>query len=68
MVYKFFDKKLTAGSNTLGGAVTRANKSAIKSKIVSNRQLAEELHKHIIKKFENRRYTHHIKTIFEVLI
>ena len=44
-VYKFFDKR-TAGS----GFTALANKSAIKS-ISQNEQLAEELHKPIIKKF-----------------
>ena len=42
MVYKFFDKK-TTGS----GVTTLANKS-----IPQNEQLAEELHKTIIKKFK----------------
>ena len=45
MVYKFFDKK-TKG----GGVTTLENKSAIKS-IPQNEQLAEELHKPIIRKF-----------------
>ena len=49
MVYKFFDKK-TAGS----GVATLANKSAIQS-IPQNEQLAEELHKLIIKKFKKRK-------------
>ena len=44
MVYKFFDKK------TKSSGVTLANKSAIKS-IPQNEQLAEELHKPIIKNF-----------------
>ena len=45
MVYKFFDKK------TAGSGVTRfSNKSAIKS-MPENEQLAEELHKPIIRKF-----------------
>ena len=45
MIYKCFDKK------TKGNGVTMlANKSAIKS-IPQNEQLAEELHKFIIKKF-----------------
>ena len=47
MVYKFFDKK------TKGSGVTLANKSAIKS-IPQNEQLAEELHKPIIRKFKKR--------------
>ena len=49
MVYKFFDKK-TAGS----GVTTLANKSVIKS-VPQNEQLAEELHKPIIKKFRKRK-------------
>ena len=46
MVYKFFEKKKTKGS----GVTTLANKSAIKS-IPQNEQLAEELHKPIIRQF-----------------
>ena len=49
MVYKLFDKK-TAGS----GVTMLANKSAIKS-MPQNEQLAEELHKPIIRKFEKRK-------------
>ena len=45
MIYKFFDKK------TKGSGVKLANKSAIKS-ITQNKQLAEELHKPIIRKFK----------------
>ena len=45
MVYKCFDKK-TAGS----GATALANKSTIKS-IPQNEQVAEGLHKSIIRKF-----------------
>ena len=49
MIYKFFDKK-TKGS----GVTTFANKSAIKS-TPQNEQLAEELHKPIIRKFKKRK-------------
>ena len=42
MVYKFFDKKMSG--------------SDVKNKNMSNQQLAEELHKPIIRKFE--KYTH----------
>ena len=49
MAYKFFDKK-TAGS----GVTMLANKSAIKS-MPQNEQLAEELHKPIIRKFKKRK-------------
>ena len=45
MVYTFFDKK------TKGSGVTLANKSTIKS-IPQNEQLAEELHKPIVRKFK----------------
>ena len=62
MVYKFFDKK-TAGS----GVTTLANKSAIKS-IPQNEQLAEELHKPIIRKFKKEKYIQHSKTIFRVVV
>ena len=47
MVYKFFDKK------TKGSGVALANKYDIKS-IPQNEQLAEELHKPIIRKFKKR--------------
>ena len=47
--YKSFNKTSTAV------AVTSANKSAIKSKNISNEQLAEELQNPIIKKFEKRK-------------
>ena len=43
MVYKFFDKR-SSGSNTSGGAV--------KSEILPNQELAEELHKRFNRKFE----------------
>ena len=49
MVYNFFDKK------TSGGAVTHANKSAIKNENMSNKELAEELHKQIVRKFNKRK-------------
>ena len=53
MVYKFCDKK-TAGSG-------------IKS-IPQNKQLAEELHKPIIRKLKKENCIQHSKTIFGVLI
>ena len=49
MVYKFVDKKTKSS-----GVTSLANKSAIKS-ISQNEQLAEELHKPIIKKLRKRR-------------
>ena len=48
MVYKLFDKKIK------NSGVTLANRSAIKS-IPQNEQLAEELHKPIIRKFKKRK-------------
>ena len=45
MVYKFFDKKSASG-----GGVT-----ALKNQVTQNQQLAEELHKAIIRKFNKRR-------------
>ena len=47
MIYKFFDKR------TKCSAATLANKSAIKS-IPQNEELAEEIHKPIIRKFKKR--------------
>ena len=41
MIYKFFDKKTSGG--------------AIKNKNMSNKELAEELHKPIIKIFKKRK-------------
>ena len=49
MVYRFSDKKYSHG------AAARPNKSAIKSEIISKQQLAEELQKLIISKFEKRK-------------
>ena len=53
MVYKFFDKK-SSGS---GAKV-----------IPQNKQLANELHKPIIRKFEKEEYIQHLKITFGVLI
>ena len=54
MVYKFFDKKSSGGATTLAQCKTLAkiNKSAIKNENISNKKLAEELHKPIIRKFK----------------
>ena len=48
MVYKFFDKKSTGT-----GVTMLSSKSAIK--FMSNQQLADKLHKPIIKKFKRRK-------------
>ena len=52
MVYKFFDKNAASlvDKSTSGGT--------IKNEIISNKELAEELHKPIIRKFSKRKYTH----------
>ena len=69
VVYKFFDKK----SASLGWSVRNfssqdksASSGAIKN--ILKQQLAEELHKSIVKKFKTLKYTHHLKIIFGVLI
>ena len=48
MVYKFFDKKTVSlvDRSTSGGTV--------KNEVISNKELAEELHKPVIRKFEKR--------------
>ena len=59
MVYKFFDKK---SSNTHKGIL-------VNSYVVSeNKELAEKLHKPIIREFEIEKYTHLLNTISGVLI
>ena len=49
MVYTFFDNKTSDGSATV------ANKSVIKNENISNKELAKELHKPIIRKFNKRK-------------
>ena len=44
MLYEFLDKKTSGGAD--------------KNEITLNQQLAEELYKPIIGKFENEKYTH----------
>ena len=48
----FLVRKPAAGANTSGGAVTCANKSAIKRRNILNKHWKEELHKPVIKKFK----------------
>ena len=56
MVYRFFDKKFSVGdamlvrSETLPTWATQ-KKSAVKNENISNKELAEELHKQIIRMF-----------------
>ena len=55
MVYKFFDKE--------------SEGSSVNTKLaLQNQQLAEELHKPIIKKFKKEKYMQHLKIIFGVLM
>ena len=54
MVQERFDKK--------------AQGSSVNNKIKQNEQLAEELHKPIIKKFKRRKLYSSLKTMFGVLI
>ena len=63
MVYKFFDKK----------SASLANKSAAGSGVANNEikqdlQLAEELHKPIIRNLKKKQSIQNLKTIFGVLI
>ena len=57
MVYKFFDKKSTSlpRSETLATRDKFAFGGAIKNENMSNKELAEELQKPIIKKFKKRK-------------
>ena len=54
-VYKFFDKKSTAGPSSL---------ERMGSGIASSSILADELHKPIIKKFDKRKYIRNLKIIY----
>ena len=54
MVYNLFDKKFSGG--------------AIKSEIISNQQLAEDLHKPVIRKFEKLKVYSSITVTIWVLI
>ena len=65
MVYNFFDKKSTslADKSTKGSVTTLTNRF-----LSQNQQLAEELHKPIIRKFKKEKYMRHLKAIFGVLI
>ena len=60
MVYKFFDEITSGGAAMLAQLETLAtrameNKSAVKNENISNKELAEELHKPIIRKFKKRK-------------
>ena len=63
MVYNFFDKK-----SGRSGVATLANKSAANNMIKQIMQLADELHKPIIRNFEKRKVILHLEIIFPVQI
>ena len=65
MVYKFFDSKVASpDKNTVGSGEKHVN-----TKITpQNEQLAEELHKPIIRNSKKEKYIKHLKIIFGVLI
>ena len=60
------DKK-SCGSNTSGDVATQAHSETLttqyKSAIMENQELAEELHKPFIRKFEKPKYTHLLKAM-----
>ena len=58
MVYKFFDKKSASLNQSSGSGI--ANEP--------NHQLANELHKPIIRKFKSEKFIHLLETIFGMLI
>ena len=57
MVYKFFDKKASGRPAFLARSETLAtrNKSPIKNENIFNKEIAEELHKPIIRKLMKRK-------------
>ena len=57
MVYKFFHKNNFGGASTLARSVTLAtrNNSALKNENISNKELADEIHKAINRKFKKRK-------------
>ena len=54
MIYNFFDKGTSS--------------KTVKTENILNKELAEELYKPIIRKFEKRKYTHLSYAIFGVLV
>ena len=58
MVYKFFDKKSASLDKSKGSGIINE----------PNYQLANELHKPIIRKFKKEKFIHLLETIFRVLI
>ena len=68
MVYKCFDKKSSGVTRTRSETLDTQDKSAVENKIVSNQQLAEALHRPIIKKIEKRKVQSSFLKVFGVLI
>ena len=71
MVYKLFDKKASSANTSATCAwsetLARRNKFAsgvFKRKIMSDQELAEQLHKRIIRKFEKRKVQSFLYSIF----
>ena len=58
MVYKFFDKKSASLDKSKGSGIINE----------PNYQLANKLHKTIIRKIKTEKFIHHLKIIFGVLI
>ena len=58
MVYKLFDKKSASLNKSSGSGIVNE----------PNYQLANELHKPIIRKFKKEKFIHLLETIFGVLI
>ena len=58
MVYKCFDKKSASLDKSKGSGIINE----------PNCQLANELHKPIIRKFKKEKFIHHLEIIFGVLI
>ena len=57
MIYKFFDEKTSDGAATLvrSEILPTRNKSVIKDVNISKKELSEELHKPIIRKFKKKK-------------
>ena len=62
MVYNFFDKTSASLTNKSGKG------SGVNNEIKQNEQLADELHKSIIKHLKKEEFILYLKTIFGVLI
>ena len=54
VIYKYFDK-MSSGANPSCSVVMHTNKSAFKNEVIANQQLAEILHKPVVRKFEKRK-------------